>query len=265
MSVAERGANGQSLDRRLFMQFLAFTGCGDTQSVVEAVKSSEGSAIDAVVYESATDPTGVAVAFAHEDPGFFIDSVRPLIQGPGFEGAGLIPQPEFTMFGRSYSIGYEPDLEETVIHRPKRHLFHPDWPWAIWYPLRRKGSFEQLSRDEQMAILKEHGEIGMRFGRSGLAYDIRLACHGLDASDNDFIIGLMGKQLHPLSAIVQTMRKTKQTSTHLEQLGPFWVGRAVYKSPVQTPPPPAHGSHGAPAPGAPRKGLEGSADAPGRG
>jgi len=243
MSVAERGANGQSLDRRLFMQFLAFTGCDDTQSVVSAVKAS---GIDAVVYESVSDPTGVAIALAHEDPGFFIDSVRPLIQGEGFEGAGLIPQPEFTMFGRSYAIGYEPDLEETVIHRPKRHLFHPDWPWAIWYPLRRKGSFEQLPREEQMGILKEHGEIGMRFGRSGLAYDIRLACHGLDANDNDFIIGLMGKDLHPLSAIVQTMRKTKQTSTHLEQLGPFWVGRTVYKSSVSTPPPPASGSHGPP-------------------
>jgi len=239
ISVAERGAKGQSLDRRLFLQFLAFTGCDDTQAAVQAVKAS---GLHAVVYESVSDPSGLAVAFVAEDPGFFIDRVRPLIKGEGFEASGLIPQPEFTMFGRTYSIGYETDLEETLIHRAQRHLFQADWPWAIWYPLRRKGEFETLPREDQMDVLKEHGEIGMKFGRSGLAYDIRLACHGLDANDNDFVIGLMGPTLHPLSAIVQTMRKTKQTSRYLEHLGPFWVGRAVYKSPVQTPPAPAmHG------------------------
>ena len=62
-----------------------------------------------------------------------------------------------------------------------------------------------------------------------LAHDIRLACHGLDVHDNDFVVGLVGKDLHPLSAVVQAMRKTQQTSLYLDRLGPFFVGRAVWQ------------------------------------
>jgi chlorite dismutase len=134
------------------------------------------------------------------------------------------------MFGRTYALGYETDLESTLLHRPRQRLQDPDLPWAIWYPLRRAGSFEQLSAQEQRVILMEHGGVGRAFGRSGYGYDIRLACHGLDKNDNDFVIGLLGPELYPLSAIVQRMRKTKQTSLHLERLGPFIVGKAAWKS-----------------------------------
>ena len=58
-------------------------------------------------------------------------------------------------------------------------------------------------------ILMEHAGIGRAFGRAGLGYDVRLACHGLDKNDNDFVIGLLGGELHPLSVIVQRMRKTQ--------------------------------------------------------
>src|SRR5260221_567448 len=88
----------------------------------------------------------------------------------------------------------------------------------------------QRSDQEQRVILAEHGAIGMSFGAGDYAHDIRLACHGLDKSDNDFVVGLIGKDLYPLSAIVQTMRKTQQTSLYLERLGPFFVGRAVWQS-----------------------------------
>lgn len=81
-----------------------------------------------------------------------------------------------------------------------------------------------------MAILREHGVIGMSFGAGDYGHDVRLACHGLDANDNDFVIGLLGKELFPLSALVQAMRKTQQTALYLENLGPFWVGRAVWQS-----------------------------------
>jgi chlorite dismutase len=134
------------------------------------------------------------------------------------------------MLGRTYAIGYEQDLEETLVERPRRRVLDPSLEWAIWYPLRRAGSFEQLSRKEQNAILMEHGGVGMSFGRAGLGYDIRLACHGLDKLDNDFVVGLLGPELHPLSIIVQRMRKTKQTSLHLERLGPFFVGRVAWQS-----------------------------------
>ena len=74
----------------------------------------------------------------------------------------------------------------------------------------------------------------MSYGVADYAHDIRLACHGLDKDDNDFVVGLIGKDLYPLSSIVQTMRKTQQTSLYLERLGPFFVGRAVWQAPLDS-------------------------------
>ena len=121
-------------------------------------------------------------------------------------------------------------LQETLLHRPRRTVLHKTDRWAVWYPLRRSGRFANLPPEEQRVILAEHGAIGMSFGAADLAHDIRLACHGLDTHDNDFVVGLIGKELFPLSAIVQTMRKTQQTSLYLERLGPFFVGRTVWQS-----------------------------------
>jgi len=33
----------------------------------------------------------------------------------------------------------------------------------------------------------------MAYGSADLAHDIRLACHGLDKGDSDFVVGLIGK------------------------------------------------------------------------
>ncbi len=63
-----------------------------------------------------------------------------------------------------------------------------------------------------------------------VAQDIRLACHGLDKNDNDFVIGVLGRELYPCSAVIQAMRKTKQTSQYLESLGPFFIGKAIWQS-----------------------------------
>jgi len=41
------------------------------------------------------------------------------------------------------------------------------------------------------------------------------------------VIGLIGNTLHPLSHVVQTMRRTRQTSEFMEKMGPFFVGRVV--------------------------------------
>ena len=72
----------------------------------------------------------------------------------------------------------------------------------------------------------------MAFGAADYAHDVRLACHGLDRDDNDFVIGLIGKELFPLSAVVQSMRKTQQTSLYLDRLGPFFIGRAIWRAPA---------------------------------
>jgi chlorite dismutase len=214
----------QRSDDRLFMQFLAFGGCRDVRAAVDHLAAAP---LDGAVYEDLNDPNGIAVVSLAQDPSYFLDVVRPLLLSGPF--AAMTLKPELTMFGRTYSIGYEPDLRDTLIDRPRRTVLNPDWRWAVWYPLRRSGRFSQLPADEQRNILAEHGAIGMTFGAADLAHDIRLACHGLDRDDNDFVIGLIGKQLFPLSAVVQAMRKTQQTSLYLDRLGPFFVGRAVWQ------------------------------------
>ena len=227
--VAEHGrtADGEptSLDRRLYMQLHAYGGARDSAALIAAL---EAAGLASVLYEDVNDPTGVALLTLSEAPEAFVSEYRAFLQSSLF--AELTPKPELTMLGRTYAIGYEQDLEETLVGRPRRRVLDPALPWAIWYPLRRAGSFEQLSRREQDTVLMEHGGVGLAFGRAGLGYDIRLACHGLDRDDNDFVVGLLGPELHPLSIIVQRMRKTKQTSLHLERLGPFFVGRVAYQS-----------------------------------
>ncbi len=223
-----RSADGETitLDRRLYMQLHAFGGVRDTAELVRAL---EGAHVVGTLYEDVNDPTGVALLTLSESPDAFVDEYRSLLGSSPF--GELEPKPELTMFGRTYAIGHEHDLDETLVDRPRRRVLDPGLTWAIWYPLRRSGSFEQLSRREQDTILMEHGGVGMAFGSAGLGFDIRLACHGLDRDDNDFVVGLLGPELHPLSIIVQRMRKTKQTSLHLERLGPFFVGRVAWQSP----------------------------------
>ena len=224
--LSEKGGlkNGetQRSDTRLFMQLLAFGGCGDASGARDSLARL---ALKTVVYEDLNDPTGIAVLALSTDPNAFVDVLRPAIKTGPF--AALTQRPELTMFGRTYALGYEPDLHETLVERPMRNVLNPDWRWGIWYPLRRSGGFSQLPVGQQRTILAEHGAIGMAFGAGDYAHDIRLACHGLDRSDNDFVVGLVGKELFPLSAVVQAMRKTQQTALYLDRLGPFFVGRKV--------------------------------------
>lgn len=212
----------QRSDERLFMQFLAFGECDNAAAVAAHLS---GAAEGAVVYEDLNDPRGIGVVSVSRDPNVFIDSVRPLlVSGPM---ASLNAKPQYTMFGRTYSLGYEPDLRDALTERPRRTVLNPDWPWAVWYPLRRSGGFALLPPDQQRTVLAEHGQIGKAFGAADYAHDVRLACHGLDRDDNDFVIGLVGKDLFPLSAVVQAMRRTQQTSLYLDRLGPFFVGRKI--------------------------------------
>lgn len=227
LDLREHGANQQVFDRRLFVQLQVFTGCQETKPLIAALEASQ---FEAVLYLDISDPTGVGVLSMSEDPAFFVTGLRELLSAPPF--GGLRRRPELTMLGRSYSSGFEPDLEEYVLRRPRRTARSPEWPWAVWYPLRRTGAFARLPPKEQGAILREHGTIGHAYGAAGLAHDIRLVCNGLDVNDNDFVIGLVGPDLYPLSHLVQQMRRTIQTSEYIEKLGPFFVGRACWQSPL---------------------------------
>jgi chlorite dismutase len=94
--------------------------------------------------------------------------------------------------------------------------------------LRRVAAFARLEPHDQSQILREHAQIGMAYGAQDLAHDVRLACHGLDAGDNEFVIGLAGRELQPLSHLVQAMRKTRQTSEFIDHMGPFFVGYVLH-------------------------------------
>lgn len=228
---AARDGQPQLSDRRLFMQLLVFA-APVGKDPVDYGRSLLGALGDArlggVVYEDLNDPRGFGLLSFSENPADFVTRLRPCFR----EGrlSELVLRPEMTMLGRTYSSGFEPNLEHWLLERPRDTALHASWPWAVWYPLRRKGSFEQLDGKDKGGIMREHGEIGRAYGEADLAHDIRLACHGLDASDNEFVIGLIGKSLHPLSHVVQSMRRTRQTSEFMEKMGPFFVGHVVHRS-----------------------------------
>ncbi|HUG38173.1 MAG TPA: chlorite dismutase family protein [Candidatus Limnocylindrales bacterium] len=225
IDVSERGANRQQSDRRLFMQLHGFGGVRDAKPLVAALERAR---LETVLYADVNDPLGVGLLAFAEDPTFFVTRLRDLLAAEPW--AALARKPALTMLGRTYASGFEPDLDDWLLKRPRRTVLNPAWPWGIWYPLRRTGAFARLSREEQGAILREHATIGRAYGEADLAHDVRLACHGLDAQDNDFVIGLVGHDLHPLSHLVQMMRKTAQTSQYIQSLGPFFIGRVVWQS-----------------------------------
>jgi Chlorite dismutase len=227
VDVRERGASQHS-ERRLFMQLQAFGGCLDTKPLVRAL---EGAGLEAVLYQDANDPRGVGILGMYEDPAFFAGPFREVLNTGAF--GDLLLKPELTMFGRTYASGFEMELEDWLLQRPRRTVLNPLWPWGIWYPLRRNGAFARLTPQEQGAVIREHSVLGRAYGEADLAHDVRLACHGLDVHDNDFVIGLCGRELHPLSHLVQAMRKTAQTSQYLQTLGPFFVGHAIWQGPLR--------------------------------
>lgn len=231
LDIREKGAvrNGERLvsEQRLFMQLLGFGDCRDTAALAAATACAR---FESVLYEDLNDPRGVALLTWSRDPKDFIEVVRPFLGKPPF--VSLTPKLDYSMSGRTYAIGHEPDLEAWLFEKPRLTVLDPEWRWAVWYPLRRSGAFSALPADEQSRILGEHGRIGHAFGEAGLAHDVRLACFGLDKNDNDFVIGLIGRELHPLSACVQAMRKTVQTSRFIERMGPFFVGKALWQSPA---------------------------------
>jgi chlorite dismutase len=222
--------NPQFLDSRLFMQLLVYRAAQDADPdllIARLAEAFEAKGCSGVIYRDANDPRGVGILTWSVDPAHFVTNVRSILLAPAF--AALRLDEDFSMLGRSYSTGYEHDLSYWLIERPVSNAVEETHAWAVWYPLRRSGAFEKLSIKEQAGILREHAAIGRAYGEQGLATDIRLACHGLDAKDNEFVIGLVAKELYPLSHLVQRMRKTQQTSEYIQQMGPFFVGYVVWR------------------------------------
>ena len=231
LDLLEHGApvrgEPQTLNTRLFVQLHVFTECLDTSPAVKAVRAS---GLSAAVYANLNDPRGVGVVVMAEDPAAFTGPVRSLLTAAPF--SGLTPVPDFTMIGRTYTQGREADVQDFLLRKVPRNVLNPDYPWAVWYPLRRIGSYNRLPRAEQGRIMMEHGMLGRRYGEAGYAVDVRLECHGIDRDDNEFVIGLIGSDLFPLSKLVKDMRTTRQTAEFIQGMGPFFVGKVLYQAPV---------------------------------
>jgi hypothetical protein len=226
----KRAGVRQSMNRRLFMQLVVFDAPIGTAADELARKTADQlreRKVPGVVYADTMSPRGVGLLTWSEDPAHFVRSVRPLFATEALAHAEL--RPDYGMIGRSYSTGHEPDLEFVLLRRPIANVLDEKNDWHVWYPLRRTGEFARIEPIEQSHILREHAALGMAYGQAELAHDIRLACHGLDAGDNEFVIGLVGRELHPLSHLVQAMRKTRQTSMYIEKMGPFFVGHVAHR------------------------------------
>lgn len=218
----------QSMNQRLFMQVQVFEAPSPDETARRLGSVLRDKRIPGVVYADTVNPRALGLLTWSEDPAHFVTTVRPLFSAEPLSDVTI--RQEFAMFGRTYSTGHEPDLGHVLLRRPIEYALHDQYPWHIWYPLRRTGAFARLEPIDQSHILREHASIGMSYGQKELAHDIRLACHGMDNGDNEFIIGLVGPTLHPLSHLVQTMRKTRQTSEFIEKMGPFFVGYVLERS-----------------------------------
>jgi Chlorite dismutase len=218
----------QALNRRLFFQLLVLDAPAgmDAEALgTELATALRDRNVPSVLYRDANHPRGIGLLTWSEDPEHFVTVVRPLFGLPLARAA--IIRDDFTMLGRTYSTGHEPDLEHVLLRRPVGNVLHAEYKWHVWYPLRRNGAFTKLEPVEQSHIMREHASIGFAYGQPGYAHDVRLACHGLDAADNEFVIGIVSSTLHPISHLVQTMRKTRQTSEFIVQMGPFFVGHVL--------------------------------------
>lgn len=231
IEVRERGADRdgieQWLDGRLFMQLLVVDSEDSAAASAALQRQAEQEQIHAVCYADVNRPSGLALLTWSDEPADFVRRTRALFGHTAMRALRL--RQGWSMLGRTYSTGYEPDLHWMLMRRPVETVLHAEHPWAIWYPLRRRGEFARLPGRDQGGILREHAHIGRAYGERDLAHDVRLACHGLDEHDNDFVIGLIGKELQPLSHVVQSMRKTRQTAEYIAQMGPFFVGYVLWR------------------------------------
>src|SRR5262249_23552037 len=135
----------QSMNRRLFMQLLVFDappGAEPGAVAQHAAALLRKERIPGVVYADAMDPRGLGLLSWGEDPARFVREVRPLFATDALRNAAI--RPGWTMFGRTYSTGHEPDLEHAMLRRAVNNVMNEDYPWHVWYPLRRSGAFAKL-------------------------------------------------------------------------------------------------------------------------
>ena len=117
-----RGGEQQTSSRRLYMQLLAWGNADDTQNLAGAL---DDSGLEGVLYEDVNDPRGVGLLTWNECPDHFVESLRPFLRHSAFHALAF--KPDYTMMGRTYSIGYEPNLEDWLLHRPRKVVSDAEW------------------------------------------------------------------------------------------------------------------------------------------
>ena len=190
------------------------------------IAALESAGLASVLYEDVNDPTGVALLTLSRRRRRSSPSTAAFLQSSLF--AELTPKPNSRCSAAPTRSATSRISRRRSSTGPRRRVLDPALPWAIWYPLRRAGSFEQLSA---RAGHHPHGarrdRDGVRPRRPRLRHPARVPW---PRSRRQRLRDRPARaELHPLSIIVQRMRKTKQTSLHLERLGPFFVGRVAYQ------------------------------------
>src|SRR5262245_33333793 len=102
-----RQGERQVSDTRLLMQLLAYGECTESDPLVRALRES---GIPSVLYADVNGPRGVGLLTWSTDPDFFVTTLRPRLLRPPF--VSLAPKLEYTMLGRTYALGHEPNLED---------------------------------------------------------------------------------------------------------------------------------------------------------
>ena len=231
--VGAAGADGerQYMEKRLYMQVrildldLSKTEMKIFQDSLKNLISTHN--MPAVLYADASSSNSLGLLSWSEDPSFFTDVVNAVLSDASVAPL-FVERAGWTMFGKTYSNGHEKDLSEYLFKKPIRNATKEDWDWAIWYPLRRKGPFYVQPPADQCKMLLHHAAIGKAFSELNAAHDIRLKSFGIDGKDNEYIVGILGDDLHSLSRVVEEMRKTRHTAEFLESLGPFFVGKKIW-------------------------------------
>ncbi len=225
--LREVGADRQAMNRRLYMQLRVLDADLSKTTMdgfVTELKKCIGE-IPCVLYRDTVTNNGIGLLTWSDDAGFFCDTLNGILDSANI--ANLFTERHgWTMFGKTYCNGHEKDLDEFLFKKPIRNSLKNEW--AIWYPLRRKGPFYVQPASDQCQMLLVHAAIGKAFADVHAASDVRLKCFGIDPNDNEYMVGILGADLHPLSRVVEEMRKTQHTAQYIEKLGPFFVGKQIY-------------------------------------
>ena len=196
-------------------------------------RALDGAGLTGAVYADVHDPRGIGVVLLDENPDVFVAGLRELFLKPPL--ASLRLRPEHALLS---------DLRLRLRAEPGR-LAAPATPARDPGRGRPLGRLVSLAPPGGLRLAAARGAGGHPASTATRSRPhlrrrgARLKTSGWPASDwtgtttTFFVIGLLGRDLHPLSACIQAMRSTRQTSQYMQHMGPFFVGRTLWQSPLR--------------------------------